>query len=132
MSEKATGLNHEGEPLHTGDDERIDLVTSIIAAAEELEGDEDVTETAASIIDDCHKLDALLLATIDRERAAVNASAPLVEALKVAVDTIRAFHGIGLSGPSERFAWDLYQKSPEMQQINAALALVADASREQT
>jgi hypothetical protein len=46
--------------LLTGDDERLDLVTEILAAAEEIEGNNDTTDCAASIIDSCHKLDALL------------------------------------------------------------------------
>lgn len=57
-------VNADGEPLHTGDDARIDLVSSIIASAEELEGNEEITDIAASIIDDCHKLDALLVAEL--------------------------------------------------------------------
>lgn len=51
------------------------------------------------------------------------AAAPdLLAALKRAVDTIRAFHAIGLNGRREVDAWRLYQQSPEMQAINAALA----------
>lgn len=53
---------------------------------------------------------------------AVNAHAELLAALHRAVDTIRAFHGIGLSGRAEAEMWRLYQSSPEMQAINAALA----------
>jgi hypothetical protein len=53
------------------------------------------------------------------------AAAPdLLAALKRAVDTIYAFHSIGLTGRNSVLAWELYQKSPEMTQINAALAKV--------
>lgn len=67
---------NDDEPLHTGDDERLDCVTSILAGAEELEGDDEVQEIAAGIIDDCHKLDALILATIKRERQSAPAPLP--------------------------------------------------------
>jgi hypothetical protein len=46
----------------------------------------------------------------------------MAPALRRAVDTIRALHGIGLNGPAEAGVWELYQQSPEMQQINAAIA----------
>lgn len=46
----------------------------------------------------------------------------LLSALKRAVETIRAFHGIGLNGPAEEGMWRLYQQSPEMKEIHAALA----------
>jgi hypothetical protein len=50
------------------------------------------------------------------------AAAPaLLEALKLAVEAIRVFHGLGL-GPNEADTWALYQHSPEMQAINAAIA----------
>jgi|GEM_PF-1143527 len=50
------------------------------------------------------------------------AAAPdLLAALKRAVETIRTFHGIGL-GPAEELTWQLYQQSPEMKAINAAIA----------
>lgn len=64
--------NDPDEQLHTGDDDRLDLVSSILATAEELEGNEEMMECAASIIDDCHKLDELIIATIKRERAAAD------------------------------------------------------------
>lgn len=68
-------LNHDGEPLHTGDDDRIDLVTSIIASAEQIQGedDPDVADLVASILEDCRTLDALLIATIQREAALAQA-----------------------------------------------------------
>jgi hypothetical protein len=50
------------------------------------------------------------------------AAAPdLLEALKAATRTIREWHGMGM-GATEAQAWALYQASPEMQQINAAVA----------
>jgi hypothetical protein len=50
------------------------------------------------------------------------AAAPaLLDALNLAVATIRIWHGIGM-GQAEPQAWFLYQDSPEMKQINAALA----------
>ena len=45
----------------------------------------------------------------------------LLDALIVARDTIRVWRGIGL-GTAEPRAWKLYQNSPEMRQINAAIA----------
>lgn len=45
----------------------------------------------------------------------------LLEALKLAVRTIRTWHGMGM-GAAETQAWSLYQASPEMQRINAAIA----------
>ncbi len=61
------------------------------------------------------------------ERAVANAiliaAAPdLKAALHRAVDTIRALHGIGLSAKHEPNMWAPYQSSPEMTEINAALA----------
>lgn len=56
---------------------------------------------------------------------ACNSHAELLAALGRAVDTIRAFHDIGVYARSKRDddeAWRLYQKSPEMQAINAAIA----------
>jgi hypothetical protein len=54
---------------------------------------------------------------------AVNAHDELVAALKRAVETIRAFHAIGTTtDQAEQLGWSLYQQSPEMRQINAALA----------
>jgi len=49
--------------------------------------------------------------TIDQLRAE---NKELLEALKIAFGTIRAWHG--------EIAWDLYQDSPEMKIINAAIA----------
>lgn len=70
------------EPLHTGDDERIDLLSSIIAQIEEFkderesmlndsfEKDTDALEMASSVLDDCKRLDELLIETVKRERVA--------------------------------------------------------------
>lgn len=51
------------------------------------------------------------------------AAAPdLLVALKRAVETIRAWHNMGhYAGEAER-VWALYQESPEMAAINAAIA----------
>lgn len=60
---------------------------------------------------------------------ACNAHDELVAALKRAVETIRAFHGIDLHGPHiEEHAWTLYQQSPEMKAINATLAKAEGAA----
>jgi hypothetical protein len=62
-------LNHDGEPLHTGDDERIDLVTSILAGCDECHDEDlDWSDVILGIREDCQKLDALLIQTINRER----------------------------------------------------------------
>ena len=50
------------------------------------------------------------------------AAAPeLLAALQTAQRTIRTWHGMGM-GAHEAQAWALYQASPEMQQITAAIA----------
>ena len=50
------------------------------------------------------------------------AAAPeMLEALKKAKETIRAWNGMGHDEKSERFLWDAYQKSPEMKIINDAI-----------
>lgn len=51
-----------------------------------------------------------------------DAATDLLKALKRAVETIRALHGIGLSTTAEEGMWRLYQSSPEMTEINAAIA----------
>jgi creatinine amidohydrolase/Fe(II)-dependent formamide hydrolase-like protein len=58
--------------------------------------------------------------------AALNAHDALVAALEKAKETIRAWHGIEMRPRSfcEEEMWKLYQDSPEMKQINAALELV--------
>lgn len=54
--------------------------------------------------------------------AVLIAAAPdLLEALKRASRAIRLWHGLGM-GSTESQAWALYQASPEMKQINAAIA----------
>jgi hypothetical protein len=60
-----------------------------------------------------------------RGRAETQREVELLAALKKAVETIRAFHDIGVYGrgaADDDAAWALYQASPEMQQINAAIA----------
>jgi len=64
---------------------------------------------------------------MSRDEAKANArliaAAPdLLTALKQAVAAIRAFHGLGLPSHAESEVWALYQRSPEMQAINAAIA----------
>lgn len=61
-------------------------------------------------------------AEIDRLRAQ---QTELVAALRCAVRTIRVWHGMGMSA-ADAAAWSLYQASPEMKQINAALAKAED------
>jgi hypothetical protein len=57
----------------------------------------------------------------DEANAYLIAAAPeLLTALHAAVRTIRTWHGLGM-GATEAEAWSLYQASPEMQQINAAI-----------
>jgi hypothetical protein len=65
---------------------------------------------------------ARLAGYIEREaNARLIAAAPdLLDALILAVATIRAWHGMGM-GPAEPNAWFLYQDSPEMKFINAAI-----------
>lgn len=61
---------------------------------------------------------------VDMTRSWSDDVAILLAALKRAVETIRAFHGIGLHEADEYGMWELYQNSPEMQAINAAIAKV--------
>jgi hypothetical protein len=42
------------------------------------------------------------------------------QALAEAIETLRCWHGMGM-GAAEEDAWRLYQESPEMKRINAAL-----------
>ena len=60
-----------------------------------------------------------ICAELDRVRATRD---ELLAALKRAVEVIRAFHSLGLTFKEEQQAWELYQQSPEMQAINAAIA----------
>lgn len=53
---------------------------------------------------------------------AADALAAQRAALETAKQTIRTWHGMGLPDVVEPEAWALYQASPEMQKINAALA----------
>lgn len=59
-----------------------------------------------------------------------NAHDPLVAALLRAKEAIRAFNGIGMTGEVEQACWNAYQSSPEMREINAALA-IANGERDQ-
>jgi hypothetical protein len=52
----------------------------------------------------------------------VAAAPDLLVALTRALETIRAFHGIGLPSEAEPAVWALYQQSPEMQAITATIA----------
>lgn len=61
-------------------------------------------------------------ATNEANARFIAAAPDLLAALQRAVETIRALHGIGLSGRSEAGMWKLYQSSPEMTIINAAIA----------
>jgi hypothetical protein len=57
------------------------------------------------------------------------AAAPeLLAALHNAVRTIRTWHGMGM-GAAEAQAWALYQASPEMQQITAAIVKASGDAR---
>lgn len=58
----------------------------------------------------------------DANARLIAAAPDLLAALKRAVDTIRAFHGLGLPSHAEVEMWNLYQQSPEMQAINDAIA----------
>lgn len=57
----------------------------------------------------------------DANARLIAAAPDLLAALQEAVRVIRAWHGMGM-GPHEAQAWALYQASPEMQRINAAIA----------
>lgn len=52
----------------------------------------------------------------------VNSHDDLLAALRKSVEAIRALHGIGMPPATEAEVWRLYQQSPEMKAINAALA----------
>jgi hypothetical protein len=67
-----------------------------------------------------HPIDEVRIYIKDRiEKDAIN---PYRSALKRAKETIRQFNGLGMSGKVEQACWDAYQHSPEMKQINEALA----------
>jgi PAS domain-containing protein len=57
-----------------------------------------------------------------RREAAEAIAASLRRALEQARDIIRIWHGSGVPDAIEREAWTLYQSSPEMQNLNAAIA----------
>ena len=68
-----------------------------------------------------------------RDASEANANAHLIaaapdlyEALERAVGTIRAFHDIGTPKDQRDDLWRLYQASPEMKAITAALAKARD------
>lgn len=74
-------LNIDGEPLHTGDDDRIDCLTGIRAGLEEIVNAEDdeyekheIIELVRELFDDCDQLYALLIETIASERSALSAA----------------------------------------------------------
>ncbi len=46
----------------------------------------------------------------------------LLEALEGARRTIKTWHNMGLADDQEQPVWEAYQQSPEMKQIDAALA----------
>lgn len=52
----------------------------------------------------------------------MSAAPALLDALNLAVATIRIWHGHDLPPELELEAWKLYQSSPEMKKINAAIA----------
>lgn len=62
--------NIEGEPLHTGDDERLDLLTSLRAGVESLLEDDavQVPDFTLDALNELGQLDRLIVATIHRER----------------------------------------------------------------
>lgn len=68
----------DDEPLHTGDDERLDCVTSIRASLEEIIDEkgkpkcDHCTDLLISALDSCEMLDSLIIATIKRERLAAD------------------------------------------------------------
>lgn len=74
----------------------------------------------------CHTIVEAEIIGVPRPEAEANAiliaAAPdLLAALKWALRTIRTWHGMGM-GSREAQAWALYQASPEMQAILAAIA----------
>jgi hypothetical protein len=59
----------------------------------------------------------------EEANARVMAAAPdLLAALKAAVETIRVWESFGLADDKAAESWALYQDSPEMKLINAAIA----------
>jgi hypothetical protein len=66
--------------------------------------------------------DSASFRTLPEYARLIVAAPDLLAALKRAVEAIRSFHGIGLSGKAEEGMWQLYQASPEMTAINAAIA----------
>ena len=71
----APALNAEGEELHTGDDLRIDAVTSIRASLEAIieaynAGEAIDVDGLHDALQECDALDKLLIETIQREAAA--------------------------------------------------------------
>lgn len=64
----------------------------------------------------------VMTALASQPRTVPPSAAEMLDALKLAKQTIRTWHGMGIIGRTEAQAWELYQASPEMKQINAALA----------
>jgi hypothetical protein len=60
--------------------------------------------------------------TTEANARLIAAAPELLDALKAAVRTIRTWHGLGTTGGAEQLLWELYQASPEMKRINAAIA----------
>lgn len=71
----------DDEPLHSGDDERVDLMTSILTSLEEMRVDPLGDITAEDILLDCEQLDPLIVATVKRERAQTHAALSLARSL---------------------------------------------------
>lgn len=65
----------------------------------------------------------------EREHVPIAERSPMIittkEALRQAIALIRTWHGMGMSSYMEPRAWDLYQKSPEMKTLLAAVARIS-------
>lgn len=71
--QEAPIMINDDEPLHTGDDERMDLLCGVLTFLQELEGEDAPTgdqlaDDIGSAIDSCEKLHVLLEQTVRRER----------------------------------------------------------------
>lgn len=58
--------------------------------------------------------------------------ASLIAALRDAKELIRTWHNMGMRGAMADQAWAIYQQSPEMKSINAALAPTQDTAQGDT
>jgi hypothetical protein len=65
---------------------------------------------------------AAVAATQRRSGLVMAAGRDMLDALEIAVDTIRQWHDHGIEAKDRAGLWDLYQDSPEMQVINGAIA----------